>query len=102
MLHLLVGVNMEGESQTCERMEGNHCLGLIWAESPQRRDSGEISIFFFGGEASQVALEVKNPPANTEDVRNVGSIPGSERSPGEEHGNPVQYSCLESLMSRGA
>ena len=93
---------MEGECQPCERMEGNHCLGLIWAESPQRGDTGEIFIFFFGGEASQVVLEVKNPPANAEDVRNAGSIPGSERSPGEEHGNPFQYSCLESLMGRGA
>lgn len=71
MLHLLVGVNMEGESQTCERMEGNHCLGLIWAESPQRRDTGEISIFFFGGEASQVALEVKNPPGESHGQRSL-------------------------------
>ena len=38
---------------------------------------------------------VKNPPANAGNVRDVGSIPGSGRSPGEGHGNPVQYSCLE-------
>ena len=46
------------------------------------------------GQASQVALVVKNPPANAE-VRDSDSIPGSERSPGGQHGNPPQYSCLE-------
>jgi len=34
------------------------------------------------------------------DIRNVGSIPGSGRSPGEGHGNPLQYSCLENPMDR--
>ena len=43
--------------------------------------------------------EVKNPPANTEDIRNEGSIPGSGRFPGEGNGNPLQYSCLK--KSRG-
>ena len=42
---------------------------------------------------------VKNPPANAGDT---GSIPGSERSPGEGNGNPLQYSCLENTMDRGA
>ena len=46
---------------------------------------------------SQVVLVAKNMPANTGDVRDMGSIPGSGRSPGEEHGNPLQYSCLENL-----
>ena len=36
------------------------------------------------------------------DVRNVGSIPGLGKSPGGEHGNPLQYSCLENHMDRGA
>ena len=53
------------------------------------------------GQASQVALVVKNPPANAE-VRDLDSIPGSERSPGEGHGNPPQYSCLENPMDRRA
>ena len=52
--------------------------------------------------ASQVALVVKNPPANTGDVRDEGSIPWSGRSPGGGHGNPLQYSCLENPMDRGA
>ena len=45
--------------------------------------------------ASQVALVVKNPPANEGDIRNVDSIPKSGRSPGGGCGNPLQYSCLE-------
>ena len=45
---------------------------------------------------------VKNPPANAGDKRDVGSIPGLGRSPGEENGNPLQYSCLENPMDRGA
>ena len=52
--------------------------------------------------ASQVALGVKNLPANAEDVRDAGSIPGSGRSPGGGHGNPLQYSCLKNPMGRGA
>ena len=45
--------------------------------------------------ASQVALVVKNPPANSGDIREAGLIPGSGRSPGGGYGNPLQYSCLE-------
>ena len=52
--------------------------------------------------ASQVVLVVKNPPANTGDLRDVGLIPGSGRSPGGRHGNPLQYSCLGNPMDRGA
>ena len=37
----------------------------------------------------------KEPAANTGDIRDVGLIPGSGRSPGGGHGNPLQYSCLE-------
>ena len=50
---------------------------------------------FSGSRASQVALVVKNPPANAGDIRYMGSIPGLGRSPGERIGNPLQYSCLE-------
>ena len=48
-----------------------------------------------------MALVVKNPPANAGDVRDRGSIPGLERSPGGANGNPLQYSCLENPMDRG-
>ena len=44
---------------------------------------------------------VKNPPANAGDIRDTGSIPGSGRSPGEGHGNPLQYSCLENTRDIG-
>ena len=50
------------------------------------------------GWASQVALVVKNLPANPGDLGDVGSIPGSGRSPGEGNGNPLQYSCLENPL----
>ena len=45
---------------------------------------------------------VKNLPASAGDVRDTGSIPGSGRSPGEGHGNPLQYFCLENSMVGGA
>ena len=45
---------------------------------------------------------IKNPPASEGDIRDTGSIPGSERSPGGGPDNPLQYSCLESPMDRGA
>ena len=47
-------------------------------------------------------LAVKNLLANTGDVRDTGSIPGWVRSPGGEHGHPLQYSCLENPMDRAA
>ena len=43
-----------------------------------------------------------NSPANSGDTRNVGSIPGSGISPGAGNGNPLQYSCLENSIDRGA
>ena len=48
-----------------------------------------------------VVLVVKNPLANAGDIRDVGSIPGSGRSPREGRGNPLQYSCLENPMDSG-
>ena len=45
---------------------------------------------------------IKNPPAKAGDMRDSGFIPGLGRSPGEGNGNPLQYSCLENLMIRGA
>ena len=58
------------------------CAGIVWA--------------------SQMALEVKNPPANAGKLKDAVLIPGSGRSPGEGHGNPPQYSCLENPTDRGA
>ena len=52
--------------------------------------------------ASQVALLVKYPPTSAGDPGDLGSIPGSGRSPGGGRGNPLQYPCLENPMDRGA
>ena len=49
-----------------------------------------------------MVLVVKNSPASARDIRDMGVIPGSGRSPGGGHGNPLQYSCLENPMDRGA
>ena len=47
-------------------------------------------------------LSVKESACNAKAAGDVGSIPGLVRSPGEGHGNPLQYSCLENPMNRGA
>ena len=45
---------------------------------------------------------VKNAPANAQDIRDMGSVSGSGKSPGGGHGNTLQYSSLENPMDRGA
>ena len=59
------------------------------------RKHGTVESTGFPGGASD-----KEP--NAGDIRDTGSIPGSERSYGGGHGNPLQYSCLENPMDRGA
>ena len=54
-----------------------------------------------GERASQVALVVKNLPADAEDISDSGLIPGSGRSPDGGTGNPLQYSCLKNPKDRG-
>ena len=67
------------------------------AEKKCEKDiSQHVSQNFPGGSA------VKNPPANEGDSGDVGSIPGSGRSPAEGNGNLLQHSCLENSMDRGA
>ena len=51
---------------------------------------------------SQMVQVVKNRPASTGDARDAGLIPGSGRSPGVGNGNPLQFSCLEDPIDRGA
>ena len=51
---------------------------------------------------TQVALVVNNPPAHARDVKDAVLIPGLGRSPGVGNGNPLQYSCLENYIDRGA
>ena len=71
------------------------CQHLLFVELALRIRGG-------GGGASQVTLVVKNPPANAREARNLSSIPGWGRSPGEGIGNLLQYSCLENSTDRGA
>ena len=73
--------------------------GLSWHPSGC---AGNLPCFDWCHWVSQVALVVKNPPANAEDISDVGSIPGSGRYFGVGHGNPRQHSCLENPMDRGA
>ena len=54
-------------------------------------------IFFY-----PLKIVIKNPPASAGDVRDVGSIFGSGRSPEKGNGNTLQYSCLENPMGTGA
>ena len=61
---------------------------------PQKEINGVTESNCFSGSSV-----VKNPPANAGDV---GSFPGSGRCPGEGNGNPLQYSCVENPMDRGA
>ena len=49
-----------------------------------------------------MVLVIKNPPANSGDIRDAGSFPGLGRFPGEGHVNPLYYSCLENPMDKGA
>ena len=52
--------------------------------------------------APQVALVIKNLLANAGDIRDIGSNPGTGKSLGGGHGNPLQHSCLENPVDRGA
>ena len=79
--------------------EGNsaaRCKTEGWGLKDNSKEPKTTFAFLFAFErASQVALMVKNPPANARDVRDEGSIPGLERSPGVRNGNPLQNSCVE-------
>ena len=76
-----------------------YSLGGIFENIPNRM---LIHFYICQHVASQVALVVKKPPAKVGDERDMGSIPGSGRSPGGGHGDPLQYSCLENPVDRGA
>ena len=63
--------------------------------------NGNISCFFMVNTPSYTHTHM-NPPANAGDIRDSGSMPELGRSPGEENGNPLWYSCLGNPMDRGA
>ena len=77
-------------------------LGLRGVCNTMRRYHYWIWALYLSQRASQVALMVKDLPASAGDVRDLGSIPGPGRYLGGGHGNPLQYSCLENPMNRGA
>ena len=81
------------------RGEGDLVLESVWNLEPIILAN---YLSFASGRTSQVALVVKKLPANVEDVRDVGLIPGLGRVPGGEHGNTFQHFCLENPMDRGA
>ena len=74
----------------------NHALFLLLESNPVFGTLHSTIRVFPGGAV------VKNPPANTGDARDAGSIPGSGRSLGVVNRNPLQYSCLGNFMERGA
>ena len=80
----------------------NFIIELISVRNVMLKHNFAIKICYGVHGASQLALMVKNPPANAGDRRDSGLIPGWGRSPGGGHGNPLQYSCLENPMDRGA
>ena len=76
-----------------------HCRWILYHLSHQESPLGKdvcLNLDY------QVVLVVKNLPANVGDIRNMGSVPGSGRSPARKLGNPPQYSCLANPMDRGA
>ena len=65
----------------------------------------QVKLCLFWGSSNRTSLAaqlVKNLPANAEDARDTGSMPGSGTSPGEGNGNPLQYSSLGNPSDRGA
>ena len=73
-----------------------HEVAQRWTRLKQLSSTSTMYQHFPGG------LVVKNSPANAGDIRDVGLIPGSGRSPRGGHGNPLHYSCLKNPMDRGA
>ena len=69
----------------------------LWLEQLVKEGKRDLQ-----GKTFKVSVLDRNPPANEGNIRDVGSIPGSGRSPGRGHGNALQSSCLENLMDRRA
>ena len=86
--------------------EGNFNKQTLLGSSLSTTPSSYYAVVIYGDislpRTSHVGLVVKNLPANAGDIRDGGSIPRSGRSPGGGHDTPLQYSCLENPMDRGA
>ena len=86
---------------------GDGQRGLVWCHSwgrkePEMTEQLNWTELKYVKGVSQVVLVIKNLHAHAGDTRDMSLTPGSGRSPGEEHGNPLQYPCLENPMDRGA
>ena len=77
------------------------CLNSLSNSGAQQGTNMDLARSQGEEKASQVALVVKNPPANAGNTGDSGSIPGSGRSPGGENGNPFLDSCLGNPMDKG-
>ena len=110
-------LNNDGKSFQSEtlQMVSTHPVAWCGAWAPRKGqpsalDFMGVCVWKRGQSVSKYRLEmgfpggsvVKNLPANAGDIGDAGLIPGSERSPGRGNGNPLQYSCLENSMDRGA
>ena len=98
--HRLDGLEFEWTPRVGDGQEGLVCCSPWGCQELDTTEETELNwtVIF---RASQVVLVLKDPPANAGDARDVGSIPGSERSSGGGNGNPFQYSCLDNPMDRG-
>ena len=95
-------VFLPGESQGWRGLVGCCLWGrseLDTTEATWQQQQQQQQVFSWD---SYVTLVVKNPSASAGDIRDLGWIPGWRRSPGRGHDNPLQYSCLENPMDRGA
>ena len=94
----MAGIHVLPWGSACE----DQCTGQRWPALTHSFSPWNLGTLGLGDGASQVVLVVKNLPASVGEVRDVGLIPGPERFPGGGHGNPLQYSCLENPLDRGA
>ena len=74
----------------------------LWTGKRGKRNVAELTSTAFLSRVSQMALVVKNLPAKAGDAREAGLISGLGRCPGGGHGNPLQYSCMENPIDKGA
>ena len=98
VLEVLVVLHKTIQLQLLWHLLLGHRLGLLWCWD----HCFIFEVQYSSTGASQVALAVKSPPAKAGDMRDVGLIPGSGRSPGGGHSKPLQYSCLVNPMNRGS
>ena len=107
VLEFLVALHKTIQLQLLWHLLLGHRLGLLWCRvaclgNEPRSHCFISAVQYCSTEATQVALVVKSPPAKAGDLRDAGSIPGSGRSPGGGHSNPLHYPCLENPMNGGA